>query len=135
MTETEKSQRPYQDRANGIVLRFGYPADSSVEVRYKRFDLFTSGWKEGHQQRSLVLTFNDQCFVADTVMELKQAADALAISFGDEPTLEVQATVERLALGGNWFDLANAAAEKLGWKLIHPIFTIPAQEDMGWSLH
>lgn len=111
--------RPSQDRAEGIVLRFGYPAKNSVEVDYTRFDLFSSGWKEGFQQRRLALAFNDQCFADDVVMELKRAAEALGIKWGDSPTLTVIQPDAAPAVH-NWRHLSELAAKRLGWVLIHP---------------
>lgn len=116
---TSNDERPTLDRACGITLRFGYPADSSVEIRYTRFWLHKSVWVEGHQKRTLVLTFNDQCPVADVVMELKQAADVLGIAFGDDPALTVALARPDTPPPVNWRRLSEASAQCLGWRLVH----------------
>lgn len=123
--------RSTQDRARGITLRFGYPGDNSVEVRYTRFSLLKSGWVEGHQHRSLLMTFNDQCLVADVVMELKLAADALGIVFGADPELTV-AQPDTPPPCHNWRQLSEVSAQFLGWRLIHPFG--PPEEALAFEI-
>lgn len=117
-THDQPSGMRHEYRANGFILSFGYPSDNNVAVHYTDYCLLKTGWVEGFQKRSLVMTFNNQCPVANVVMGLKQAADALGIVFGDAPTLTVEQP-DNPPPGHNWRQLSEASAARLGWKLIH----------------
>lgn len=115
----EPPARPQQGRATGIVLRFGYPANNSVEVQYNHFHLFQDVWIKGHEQLTLSLSFDEQSFVVNVVADIKRAADALGITFGDDPTLTV-VQPKSPPSNHNWRELSEDAAGRLGWKLVHP---------------
>lgn len=120
-----KPGEPWKDKdfATGMVVNFQHPADTRIDVLYSRFSLIGGLWKEGYQRRAFSMTINNQCNFFDFVMDVKRAADALGIDFGDRPTIVVE--IEKNSQLVNGYDLCAAAAKKLGWDMTCPEWLVP----------